>query len=159
MGDLTGEYIWFLMPIYSISEKDYGNAMAMEATEATGEESVGKATYFFRIVSRTDYTNYTSPEKLDEETDRFIKRINRCMIDINFRREPIYLPDERLDEPAYFKYKIATQRIPSLKLLRSLYIGRVIHASPEQWKNDVMDLLRFNVKTQDDYAKWTKQKQ
>jgi hypothetical protein len=159
MGDLTGEYIWFLMPIYSISEKDYGNAVAMEATEATGEESVGKATYFFRIVSRTDYTNYTSPEKLDEETDRFIKRINRCMIDINFRREPVYLPDERLEEPAYFKYKIATQRIPSLKLLRSLYIGRAIHASPEQWKNDVMDLLRFNVKTQNDFVKWTKQKQ
>jgi hypothetical protein len=159
LGDLTGEYIWFLMPIYSISEKDYGNAVAMEATEATGEESVGKATYFFRIVSRTDYTNYTSPEKLDEETDRLIKRINRCMIDINFRREPVYLPDERLEDPAYFKYKIATQRIPSLKLLRSLYIGRVIHASPEQWKNDVMDLLRFNVKTQNDFVKWTKQKQ
>jgi hypothetical protein len=156
LGDLTDEYIWFLMPIYSISEKDYGNAVAMEAT---GEESVGKATYFFRIVSRTDYTNYTSPEKLDEETDRFIKRINRCMIDINFRREPVYLPDERLEETAYFKYKIATQRIPSLKLLRSLYIGRVIHASPEQWKNDVMDLLRFNVKTQNDFVKWTKQKQ
>ncbi len=72
------------------------------------------------------------------------------MIDINFRREPIYLPDNRLDEPAYFKYKIATQRIPSLRLLRSLYIGRVIHTSTEQWKNDVMDLLKFNVKTQDD---------
>jgi len=81
------------------------------------------------------------------------------MFDINFRREPIYLPDARLEEPAYFKYKIATQRIPSLKLLRSLYIGRVIHATPEQRKNDVMGLLRFNVTTQDDFVKWTKQKQ
>ena len=159
MGDLTGEYIWFLMPIYSIDEKDYGNAVTMEATGSTGEENLGKATYFFRLVSRRDYPNYTTPEKLNEETDRFIKRINRCMLDINFRREPIYLPDERIEEPAYFKYKIATQRIPSLKLLRSLYIGRVIHASPEQWKNDVMDLLRFNVITQDDFAKWAKQKQ
>jgi hypothetical protein len=159
MGDLTGEYIWFLMPIYSIGEKDHGNALAMEATGTTGEESVGKATYFFRLVSRRDYPNYTNLEKLDEETDRFIKTINRCMLDINFRREPIYLPDERIEEPAYFKYKIATQRIPSLKLLRSLYIGRVIHASPEQWKTDVMNLLRFNVITQDDFAKWAKQKQ
>jgi hypothetical protein len=159
MGDLTGEYIWFLMPIYSIGEKDHGNALAMEATGTTGEEIVGKATYFFRLVSRRDYPNYTTLEKLDEETDRFIKTINRCMLDINFRREPIYLPDERIEEPAYFKYKIATQRIPSLKLLRSLYIGRVIHASPEQWKTDVMNLLRFNVITQDDFAKWAKQKQ
>lgn len=159
MGDLTGEYMWFLMPIYNIGEKETGNAVAMEATEATGEESSGRATYFFRIASRKDYPNYRSLEELDKETDKFIKKINRCMLDINFRREPIYLPDERLDEPTYFKYKIAIQRIPSLKLLRNLYIGRVIHASPDQWKNDVIDLLRFNVMTQDDSTKWKKQKQ
>jgi len=159
MGDLTGEYMWFLMPIYNIGEKETGNAVAMEATEATGEESSGKATYFFRIVSRKDYPNYRSLEELGKETEKFIKKINRCMLDINFRREPIYLPDERLDEPTYFKYKIAIQRIPSLKLLRNLYIGRVIHASPDQWKSDVIDLLRFNVMTQDDFAKWKKQKQ
>jgi hypothetical protein len=159
MGDLTGEYMWFLMPIYNIGEKETGNAVAMEATEATGEESSGKATYFFRIVSRKDYPNYRSLEELGKETDKFIKRINRCMLDINFRREPIYLPDERLDEPTYFKYKIAVQRIPSLKLLRNLYIGRVIHATSEQWKSDVVDLLRFNVTTQDDSTKWKKQKQ
>jgi hypothetical protein len=159
MGDLTGEYMWFLMPIYNIGEKEIGNAVAMEATEATGEESSGKATYFYKIVSRKDYPNYRSLEELDKETDKFIKKINRCMLDINFRREPIYLPDERLDEPTYFKYKIAIQRIPSLKLLRNLYIGRVIHASPDQWKSDVIDLLRFNVMTQDDFAKWKKQKQ
>jgi len=157
MGDLTGEYIWFLMPIYNISEKEYGNAVAMEATEATGEESGGKATYFFRIVSRRDYPNYISLEELDKEVDKFIRKINRCMLDINFRREPIYLPDERLDESAYFRYKIAIQRIPSLKLLRSLYIGRVIHTTSERWKSDVMDLLRFNLLTQDDSARWKKQ--
>jgi len=158
MGDLTGEYIWFLMPIYSVGKKELGNAAAMEAAETTVEETGGRATYFFRIVSRRDYPNFRSLEELDKEADKFIKRINRCMLDINFRREPIYLPDERLDEPAYFKYKIATQRVPSLKLLRNLYIGRVIHASPEQWKSDVMDLLRFNVMAQDDFAKWKKQK-
>lgn len=157
MGDLTGEYMWFLMPIYNIGEKEIGNAVAMEATEATGEESSGKATYFFKIVGRKDYPNYRSLEELDKETDKFIKTINRCMLDINFRREPIYLQEERLDEPNYFKYKIAIQRIPSLKLLRNLYIGRVIHASPEQWKSDATDLLRFNVLTQDDLAKWKKQ--
>jgi len=159
MGDLTGEYIWFLMPIYDIKQKEYGNAVAMEATEARGEESGGKATYFFRILSRKDYSNCRSLEELDKETDKFVKRINRCMLDINFRREPIYLPDERLEEPAYFRYKIATQRIPSLVLLRSHYVGRVIHASLEQWEKDVMDLLRFNASAQDDLVKWTKRRQ
>jgi len=157
MGDLTGEYIWFLVPIYGATEKGYGNAVAVEATEATGEESPGKATYFFRMISRRDFPTLKIPDQLDSEVDRLIKTINRCMLDINFRREPIYLPDERLDEPDYVKYRIAVQRIPSLQLLRNLYIGRVIHASPEQWKNDVTELLKFNATTPDDSSKWKKQ--
>jgi len=157
VGDLTGEYMWFLMPIYDVGKKDIGNAIAMETTEATGEESSGKATYFFRIASRKDYPNYRNLDDLDKGVDNFIKKINRCMLDINFRREPICLPDERLEEPNYLRYKIAVQVIPSLKLLRSRYIGRVIHASPEQWKSDVMDLLKFNLMTQDDSVKWKKQ--
>jgi len=63
MGDLTGEYTWFLMPIYSIGEKDYGNAVAMEAAESTGEESLGKVTYFFRILSREEITQITKALK------------------------------------------------------------------------------------------------
>jgi hypothetical protein len=154
MGDLTGEYTWFLVPIYGTVEKGYGNAIAMEAAETTGEESAGKATYFFRMISRKDFPTLQATEQLDGEVDKLLKTINRCMLDINFRREPIYLPEERLDEADYVKYKIASQRIPSLQTLRNLYIGRVMHASPEQWKNDVMELLRFNVATLDDLAKW-----
>jgi len=155
LGDLTGEYIWFLVPIYSTNSKEPGNAVAMEAIS---EEGGGKATYFFRIVSRRDYLNFKRIEDLHREADNFVKTINRCMLDINFRREPIYLPDERLKEPQYAKYNFAIQKIPALQTLRSLFIGRVIHSSPEQWKNDVMDLLRFNVSKEDDTAKWTKVK-
>lgn len=32
LGDLTGEYIWFLIPIYSVTRGEPGNAIAMEAT-------------------------------------------------------------------------------------------------------------------------------
>jgi hypothetical protein len=152
MGELTGEYIWYLIPIYGSKDKGYGNAVAMEASEDGG----GKATYFFRIVSRRDYPEYESAEELDKVADQIIKKINRCMVDINFRREPIYLPDEKLEEQAYVKYRVAVRKVPSLKLLRSLYVGRVIHASPEKWKKDVMDLLRFNVEESDDLVKWKK---
>ncbi len=126
MGNLTGEYIWFLIPIYGSSEKGYGNAIVMEAgentntvktaekpvdaaatgkpagmealttlmsgtlksreetppaewsAEATGEESTGKATYFFRIVGRNAYPTFKIPEQLDAETDKVIKTVNRC---------------------------------------------------------------------------------
>lgn len=157
MGDLTGEYIWFLVPIYGGDNKDYGNAVAMEAAETSDEESTGKATYFFKIVNRKDFPNYRTAEELDTQTDEVIRKMNRCMLDINFRREPIYLPTERLEEAEYVKYKIALQRIPSLQLIRSLFIGRIIHSSPEQWKSDVMELLKFNLTAQDDTVKWKKQ--
>ena len=153
LGDLTGEYIWFLIPIYSTNQKEPGNAIAMESISGEGG---GKATYFFRIVSRKEYPNFKNIEDLHREVDDFIKRMNRCMLAINFRREPIYLPDERLEEPQYQKYQFAIQKIPALQTLRKLFIGRVIHSSPEQWKQDVMDLLKFNISVEGDNKKWKK---
>ncbi|MGM0406159.1 MAG: hypothetical protein ACQEQM_08470 [Thermoplasmatota archaeon] len=153
MGELTGEYIWFLIPIYSTDSDEPGNAVVMEAISSEGG---GKATYFFRIVSRVNYPNYDNIEELHEEVDDLIKKINHCMRAINFRREPIYLPDEKLDEPRYKKYRFAIAKIPELKELRRLFIGRIIHTSDEQWKKDAMDLLKFNVSTHDDGAKWNK---
>jgi hypothetical protein len=156
MGDLTGEYVWFLVPVYGGSDKGYGNAVAMEAAEPTTEETGGKATYFFKIVSRKDYSSLGNSQELDKEMNELIERINRCMLDINFRREPIYLPDERLEEAEYVRYKTALRKIPSLQLLRNLYIGRVIHSSLDQWKSDIMNLLTFNLSTQDDAIRWKK---
>ena len=123
MGDLTGEYIWFLVPVFS--EKG-GDFLAMEA--ASTIEGGGKATYFFKIPK-------------EENLDDLVKKLNRCMLAINFRREPIYLKDEDLEKPDYSKYKIAVSRIPELKLLRQLFVGRVIHTSPENWKENVNNLI------------------
>jgi hypothetical protein len=58
MGDLTGEYIWFLVPVSSKK----GEFIAMEA--ASTVEGGGKATYFFKI-----------PE--GEKIDDLVKKINR----------------------------------------------------------------------------------
>lgn len=153
MGDLTGDYLWFLIPMYSIDPKAPGNAVALEASTDDGG---GKATYFFRIVSRKEYGKYTDLEDLHEDVDWVIQRINRCMLAINFRREPIYLSEARLDEPRYRKYKFAVQRLPSLRTLRHRFIGRVSHLSPDQWERDVRSLLTFNTSTQDDAVQWTK---
>lgn len=151
LGDLTGEYIWFLVPIYSDHPKEIGNAVAMEAFS---EEEDGKATYFFRLVSRKDYPNFKGIEELHQKWDHLMKKINRSMLDINFRREPIYLSDEKLKDPQYIRYRFAVQNLPSLQTLRDLFIGRVIHSTFEQWKTDVMDLLRFNIESSEDSEKW-----
>jgi hypothetical protein len=117
----------------------------------------GNATYFFRISSRKDYANIVKDmTEMHQCADRLISRMNRLMLDINFRREPIYLSDERLKEPQYNRYLYAVRKIPSLKALRELFIGRVIHSSFEQWKSDVSELLKFNVTADHNDASWKK---
>lgn len=172
MGDLSGDTIWFLVPIYSADPQAPGNAVAMEAgaiyphdssedvPESGDEEQVikqaGRASYFFRIVSRKDYPNLRHSSELDRMVEQFISDFNRSMLAVNFRREPIYLPDEKLDEPAYQKYRFSLRRLPALRMLRSHFIGRVLHRSQQQWQKDVLDLLKFNIHCQDDDKKWGK---
>jgi hypothetical protein len=78
------------------------------------------------------------------------------MVDINFRREPIYLSEDKMDSPKYVQYRYAMAKLPSLKTLRSQLIGRIIHSSFDQWKSDVDSLLDFNANSKDDSAKWKK---
>lgn len=153
LGNLTGEYIWFLIPIYSTDSSMPGNVVAMEAVSSEGG---GRATYFFRLMSRCEYFGDLDIEQLQIKADYFIRQLNYCMLSINFRREPIYLDDRKLEELKFSKYKTAVDRIPELKTLRQFFIGRVMHSSKEQWKNDVMELLKFNIEAQDDSVKWKK---
>ncbi|HRY28920.1 MAG TPA: hypothetical protein P5079_02660 [Elusimicrobiota bacterium] len=144
--DSSGEYLWFLAPIYSDDPRVPGNLIAMESVT---EKETGKATYFYRIVSRKDYRKSLKLEELHKEADNAIRNINRCMLAINFRREPIYLPPEKLAEPQYQKYEYAIAGVPGLRMLRELYVGRVIHSSDGQWKEDVAELLKFNSEAED----------
>jgi len=147
------DYVWFLIPIYSDDPSTPGNAVALEATTGTDE---GRATYFFRILGRGDYAVKRELSELHSDYDGFLKTLNRCMIEINFRREPIYFTDEQLNDPKYIHYKYAVQEIPSLQKLRELFIGRVMHYNADQWKSDVTALLKFNVEEKNDYTKWDK---
>jgi hypothetical protein len=142
MGDLTAEYIWFLVPIYNVDSTQPGNAIAMEATTIEGN---GKATYFFKITDQEIYNNFNNQEELQAAVDKSLKQINRDLITVNFRREPIYLSDEQLDSTTYVAYRRAMSKVSALQELRRLFIGRVIHNSPEQWKEAVTVLLRSNM--------------
>jgi hypothetical protein len=172
MGDLTGSYVWLLVPLLNTSGQ-LANAVALEAfstrvndesntetelndarteketSEGSADEtepaSSGKATYFFRILN-TSNSLKASQENLETELESFMKKMNRCMIDINFRREVIYLPDDKLEEPRYVQYRFALAKIPSLVMLRNQFIGRVVHSSFDQWTSDVTSLLDFKTK-------------
>jgi hypothetical protein len=142
MGDLTGVYIWFLVPIFGVDNTQPGNAIAMEATAVEGS---GKATYFFKITDPSIYKNFKNQEELQAVVDKSLKQINRDLITVNFRREPIYLTDEQLNSTTYVAYRRAVSKVPALQELRRLFIGRVIHSSPEQWKEAVTQLLKSNM--------------
>ena len=149
MGDLTGEYMWFLVPILA-APGEPGNAMAMEVA---AREGGGRATYFFRIANREEYPDL-DPDELASRARDVAAEINHCMLLTNFRREPIYLPEDRLAEPRYARYVYAVHSLRPLQVLRHLFVGRVIHRSYDQWTRDVGELLTFNVTTEDPSARW-----
>lgn len=177
MGDLTGSYTWMLFPLRDPSSGRLSNTLAMEAfnnqdssqqknpeqpsneEESESNETAGPngagATYFFRFMERKEYAKASEEELFGRLAD-FIKLLNRAIIDINFRREPIYLSNEQLESTKYTQYRFAIESIPSLKLLRSQFIGRVIHSSLEQWKSDISNIVAFNTKSLDDNEKWKK---
>jgi hypothetical protein len=146
------DYVFVLAPIYSDDVSKGGNALAFEAS--SGEDE-GRATYFFRIWSRVDYPKGTL-EEMDRGAGDFVTSLASGLNAINFRREPVYLSEEKLFAPEYVRYRYAIIRIPQLRLLREHFIGRVMHTSPEQWKEDVTALLAFNVAQKDDNARWIK---
>ena len=186
MGDLTSTYIWMMFPLLNPGTNRLSNTIAIEAfntqdntgenkkqqrnsenTVSETEEETSQnldeeqkpattgATYFFRTMGRKEYAQ-TKDEDLIIKLENFTKNINRAMVDVNFRREPIFLSKEQLDSTKYVQYRFAIERMPSLRMLRSLFIGRVIHSSPEQWQSNVASLLAFNTKSLDDTEKWKK---
>lgn len=68
--------------------------------------------------------------------------MNRAIVLLNFRREPIYLPDSSLEiQPRFHRYAIACRKIPELRRLRASFLGRAIHTSPEGWQKQVEGLI------------------
>jgi hypothetical protein len=143
MGDLTGQYIYFLAPFFSTDPSHPGNAIAMEAT-ADGDS--GRATYFFKMTDQNTYQSLKTLNDLQEAADKAMLTLNRHLINVNFRREPVYLTEAQLNSTAYVGYRRALAMVPSLRELRRLFMGRVMHHSPEQWQGAVRQMLQSSVK-------------
>src|SRR6185369_12244498 len=106
-GEAAPLFFWYFFPLRN-------NIVAWEATTGTG-----RATYFFRC---------------DGPLDDCVAQITRGLALVNFRREPIYLPDASLEQqPRYHRYAIGARKLPDLRALRARYLGRAIHSSLENW--------------------------
>ena len=101
-------FFWFFFPMPN-------GKLAWEATTGTG-----RATYFFRGGAAE------------------IPALTRGLALINFRREPIYLSDDSLNQtPKFHRYAIGARKLPDLRMLRAAYAGRAIHSSVEAWQGQI----------------------
>ncbi len=85
-----------------------------------------------------DRVNRTAAETAAAEIEAGVRTLNRALVALNFRREPVYLPDNSLEmQPRYRRYAIACRNLPFLRALRSSYRGRAIHTNPQAWSRQV----------------------
>jgi hypothetical protein len=121
---------WFFFPIP-------GNVVAWEASSRSG-----RATYFFRLVDPAQAAQLQDPLQAQGLIDSAVRRLNRVLGMLNFRRRPIYLSDDDLDmDPKYHRYAIAARRLPELRQVRAGFLGRAIHSSHEAWLEQVNAIL------------------
>jgi hypothetical protein len=104
-------FFWFFFPLT-------GGRVAWEATTGSG-----RATYFF-----------DAPGPVDQA----IARLTRGLALVNFRREPVYLSDDSLDQQQRFhRYAIGCRKLLDLRTLRAAFRGRALHTSMEAWTAQV----------------------
>jgi hypothetical protein len=125
---------WFFFPLAAKpGAKLPANLVAWEATS-----KFGRATYFFRLVPPEQAPLLADPANTPAVVDAAIRELNRALVLLNFRREPIYLPDESLEiQPRFRRYAIACRKLPALRRLRASFLGRAIHTSLENWRGQL----------------------
>ncbi len=121
-GDGLEVLYWFFFPLSAAP----GDASHV-AWEATSRE--GRATYLFRLRS-------------GEPVERTVGAINRGLVALNFRREPVYLDARTLEaELRYRHYAIAERKVPDMARVRQAFAGRAIHATPASWAKQIDAVL------------------
>jgi hypothetical protein len=124
---------WFFFPLASRSDpKQPGNVVAWEASSRSG-----RATYFFRL-----FDSGPGAPRDPAAVEAAIRRLNRVLGMLNFRRRPIYLSDDELAaNPQFHRYAIAARRLPDLRQVRANFMGRAAHSSLETWQTQVDSIL------------------
>jgi len=126
---------WFYFPI--AGKKGPANLVAWEASSQGG-----RATYFFRLVDSAREAELADPARSPATLQAALRRLDRVLGMLNFRRRPIYLSDDELERDAKFhRYAIAARRIPELREVRAAFVGRAVHSSLEAWQGQVKAIL------------------
>jgi hypothetical protein len=102
----------------------------------------GRATYFFRLVDPAQADRLRDPATAAAAVETALRRLNRVLGLLNFRRRPIYLSDDELErDPRFHRYAIAARRLPEVREVRASFLGRAIHSSFAAWREQVKTIL------------------
>lgn len=135
-ADAPQTLYWFYFPMVA-KAGELANVVAWEASS-----SGGRATYFFRLVDPSQAGELRDPTRAAVAVDAALRRLDRVLGMLNFRRRPIYLSDDELErDPKFHRYAIAARRIPELREVRAAFLGRAIHSSHEAWQGQVATIL------------------
>ncbi|HEY3835341.1 MAG TPA: hypothetical protein VGL72_02165, partial [Bryobacteraceae bacterium] len=119
-------FFWFFFPL-ARPDGHHSGVAAWEASTGSG-----RATYFFRT---------GQPGESSRLVEGAMQRLTQGLAVVNFRREPVYLSDESLNQtPKFNRYAIGCRKMPVLRDLRAAFVGRAIHAELETWSASVKKL-------------------
>lgn len=129
---------WFFFPLAAkAGSAELANVVAWEASSRSG-----RATYFFRMLGPSQADALRDSARSAAAVDGAVRRLNRVLGMLNFRRRPIYLSDDELErDPEFHRYAIAARRTPELREVRAAFLGRAIHSSHDAWQTQVAAIL------------------
>jgi hypothetical protein len=131
-NDAVQALYWFFFPLSVAGESSPARIVAWEANSRDG-----RATYLFRLLQ-----DPAAPGSALTNINDGVRRLNRALALLNFRRRPIHLSDEELArDPQHHRYAIAARRMPQLRELRLSFLGRAIHTSPAAWMAQIESIL------------------
>ncbi len=129
---MTGRVAWFLFPLAG-EDQAPSNAIAVEAATRGG-----RATYLFRVAEPEAFARASADERLQAVREQ-IRIISKALVALTFKREPIYLPQERIESPAYARYRLALRLSVPLATARASFLGRAIHGPG--WEKQIESAL------------------
>ena len=100
----------------------YDESLKNAAVELALPDDEAAATYLYRVQGGWQ---------------RFACQIDRAMEAVGFRRELISLPDDKFSAQKYAGYAMAIKRTQSLRLIRSCFMGRLMHSSAHRWRLEI----------------------
>ncbi len=123
--------LWYFCPLSRDGRPV--NAVAQEVVSESGH-----ATYVFRPVPPERFGSLRV-DALADEVERAIATLNRALLLLNFRRDPIRLPEDRLREAPHARYLVALRHLEYLRWTREAFLGRAVHG--DAWERHVEEAV------------------